>query len=287
MVDTVDNEVVNNTDVESVEKASLNNDVNVSNDRVVENTTEVAETEKSTEETTKPEVTQAKENETDGMLKRLARQERRHKREMQEQQAQMQVQFANVMQNFAMQNKQPDQWQMPPMTDQNRSVEEKVQEAVVSLLNKQKQEQMKIEEMEKNRLFTQQEEQLLDKYEDYEEVLTEAKPYLTREMVFALRELPEGSLENLYSAWKENPEQLKKISTLSPVKQALEIARLDATYSAKKTISKQDSTKSYQQVPSNQLLKPIQPRTNPGRVNKLDQDFNAMIADYNQKINRR
>lgn len=118
---------------------------------------------------------------------------------------------------------------------------------------------LKKEQEQKTNNFIAIEESLRDKYDDYEDFTSEVRPFLTKEMLLALRELPSTSLEALYKAWGENSAEVKRISKLPAFQQYLAVAKLDERYSTK---SNQQQVN--QPVASKKVIPPlnVKPSTN-------------------------
>jgi len=208
--------------------------------------------------------------------KRIDRLERRHKREMQELVQNMQNQF---MQNLKqMQNPQQAQWSSAPQaepTDIPAGTVKDVQTAVQQVLEQQEMQKQLAVEQQKNLEFANREKKLENKYDDYFDVISDVKPYLSREIVLALRELPEDSLENFYLAWKKDPEEIKKISKMSPLRQPMEIARLDAKLAAKNLQSQSSQSR---QTEQEQMVRPVRPS---GSISgkKINEDLPNMVSN--------
>lgn len=128
---------------------------------------------------------------------------------------------------------------------------------------------LKKEEERKTNEFLATEENLRNKYDDYDDFTDEAKPFLTKEMLLALRELSSDSLENLYKAWNDNPDKVRAIHRLPPFKQALAVAKLDAEYSLKQSAPAP-------QYPSKKVIPPIKP-AGVIRSKSIDDDYAAMV----------
>ena len=207
--------------------------------------------------------------------KRLKRQEQRHKRELQE--------FAQAMQTQFMQSlQQGNPMYAPPVAGAQvnapaDSIDEKVNMAVQNVLKKQQEQQQIEAQKKKDEAFNLEAKKLMDKYDDYEDVVNDVAPFFTYPMLFALKNLPGSGLENFYTAWKENPDAVKKIASLPLEEQALAMARLDAEISLK---YRNQST-----LAKSNPQKPITPLKPMGRSvqDPLSNDYASMIEGFLKK----
>lgn len=249
--------------------------------------------------------------------KRLNRQEQRHRRERENDRREMQEMMLKMQQEnlkllSSLQNKQSisnDQDNQnysnyhdlnpnnipvgnPLMPDFDYGQDQKIKSLVQKELAAEKQRQEEVnkkqehekrvkEENIKAESMRIEEAKLQDKYGDYHDVIYEATPYLTKEIAFALKELPLESLENFYLAWKENKEQIVKISQMQPFRQALEIAKLDALMSAKRVKQEDSSPK----TADNQFISPVKPSVASGK-HWLDQTYYEMASDYQKLLKK-
>jgi hypothetical protein len=116
------------------------------------------------------------------------------------------------------------------------------------MLNKQQEEQKRQAEDQQDQYnFQQQVDKVMDEYEDFNDVANQIQLHITPSMVRTVAQLSSvhgNAVDNLYKVWKENPDRIKQISRLSPAKQAIEMARLDA-----EMVSKRDRAVTQQSSP--------------------------------------
>lgn len=177
---------------------------------------------------------------------RIDRLNRQHRREMQQILQQNEMRMAQLVSqivqpqagmygNYGVQavtpqvtngTQYPQGVNVPPQIDANE------------LLRQQEEQRRQVEEQQDQYNFQQQIDKVTDEYEDFNDVANQIQGHITQSMVKAVTQLASvhsGAVDNLYKAWKENPERIKQISRLTPAKQAIEMARLDAEMIAKKT----------------------------------------------------
>jgi hypothetical protein len=205
--------------------------------------------------------------------RRLRQQEKVHRREMESFAANMQQQFAAQLQNLIGGNPNSGAYKNDP-----NSLDYKILEAAKKIEAEREAQKQAEEERIKLEQLNEQALAAMDKYSDYEDVMEQAQPYLTETMLAVLKELPNGAVENFYKNWKTNPDLIKKISRLSPQKQALEMARLDAEASIKyKVIPK------VQQNPSDKkIISPLKPG-GANLTSALDMSFSQMVKKHIRK----
>jgi len=211
------------------------------------------------------------------LQERLKRQERVHRREMQEVTQSMQAQFAQTLQTISLQSNGANvPTAVSPQSVGNDSIDQKVNNAVQNIFRQQEEQRLAEGERKKTEAFNLETTKMMDKYDDYKDVVSEVTPYFNHAMLFALKNLPNGGLENFYRAWKENPDSIINISKLPLEQQALAVARLDAETSLK------HRGNTSQQSGSNKLLSPLKP-TGRSFTDPLSNDYESMINDILKK----
>lgn len=192
-------------------------------------------------------------------IKRVVRTLDKRNRALEAQNAQQQ----QVINSFMQAMQQHSQQQFPqqqdyynnnvPQFDPYTGVPMQQQPDMYEIAKKAAEEQyFKREQEQKTNNFAAVEENLRAKYDDYEDFTSDVRPFLTKEMLLALRELPATSLESLYKAWGSDANEVKKISKLPAFQQYLAIAKLDERYS-----TKSNPTQGTQPAPSKKVIPPL------------------------------
>lgn len=246
-----------------------------------ETTPEQAQTEEVAQEKPGQSVEDESSKNNDWIKERLKRQERTLRREYEESLRAMGRTFQD-MYSSALTKQQPTTPQMPiPNYNGNytyqpeitmpqypaQSPEQVVKEAVKKVLDEEKL-------VSKQQRFTQQENEMRNKYEDYDDIVREAGPHLSRNVLEAFIDEPEA-IESFYKAWKEDPGQIKKAQDLTPTGQAVLIGKIHAKYSDKaKTPPTQDPSRLKSQA--NKPLTPVGTTGKQASVDPLDVNFASM-----------
>lgn len=106
-----------------------------------------------------------------------------------------------------------------------------VQKMVEQELQNRKMQEVQQGEQKINDAFIAKENQMSDKYEDYDDVIEglKVKGHITSAMVNSMKYDP-NSVDVLYKVGKENPQLLENISKLSPMQQGVEVGKLMAGF---------------------------------------------------------
>lgn len=189
-------------------------------------------------------------------IKRVVRTLDKRNRMLEAQLAQQQQILNTVMQGMQQQQQQqqvPDYYAGMQNNQQFDPYQQQQQPDMYEIARKVAEEQLaKREQEKKNSDFVAAEESLRAKYEDYDDFTSDVRPFLTKEMILALRELSSTSLEALYKAWGSNSAEVKRISKLPAFQQYLAVAKLDEKYS-----SKSNHPQINQSVSSKKVIPPL------------------------------
>lgn len=184
--------------------------------------------------------------------KRLKKQNDRHDKELREVRAQYELVVQNAIKNSALANN-PHLYQQNVNAVQQQNnlsdidptspefVVKLAQDAAIKAYENAKileqQKQKKDEDSRRIKDAIAKEKIAREKFDDYDDVIDDLQDFISKEMqmtVLDLSETDEQAFENFYKIAKEQPQTIKDISKLSPSKQRLALARLDASISLNK-----------------------------------------------------
>jgi hypothetical protein len=229
--------------------------------------------------------------EQEWVKKRLRRQEIAFERKMQDME-QRQAQFLQAVTQPTQQQQAPNQYldpytglpnpymqsQQMPVDITNPDVIDKfVQDKVNKVLEEKLLQAKRVEESKKAIELKQEADDLKFKYDDFDEVVYSLNPYVTPEMRQTLTMLPRGSLENLYSVWKQSPDEIRRISQLPQGMQTIALAQLDAKISSKKAINQNQPTQR-----QNGTSSPVKTKAVVSSSSWND-DYESLVKDYLNK----
>lgn len=169
-----------------------------------------------------------------GVKERVARQERKHQREMRNMRAQLEHMQGQLSQSSSMD--EPQDASMNPYSSQPASVDDQIHKAVSYALQHKEMSERKAQEAERMKHVHKQYEGLqkhlddtADKYEDFDDVVRGQDTPFTSHMRDAALMLPRkgnGSAGEVLYKLGKNPSELERISKLHPLDQASELIAL-------------------------------------------------------------
>jgi len=169
----------------------------------------------------------------DWVKKRLAQKDRQTNRRLKDKEreiSELKQQVATIYQPLQQDVQQLTQGQIVDPFTGSYVDEESVDGKVVKKLQQIKQaeiiQKQQYELQNQFRSFNDKVNEARDKYVDYEDVVDEAKPYLSQTMVETMVVSPTG-VEIFYNTWKNNPDKIKEISKLPVSQQIRAMHRLE------------------------------------------------------------
>lgn len=214
--------------------------------------------------------------------KRLAQKDRQVKKRLREKDNEineLRNQVSSIYQPIEQSYSSPPEGKiLDPMSGQyvdENSVEGKVIQKLQQMQQLESVRKQQTEFQSQFNVFNETVNELKDKYEDYEEVVSKAKPYLTQTMVESMISSP-SSVEIFYNSLKEDPKKIEEISKM-PVAQQIK---------AMNFLEFQGQHKVEQKLKSN-APKPIVP-VKPSTTNFVDDgSYESILRKKREKQKRR
>jgi len=207
----------------------------------------------------------------DWVKKRLAQKDRQANRRLKEKDAEvseLRAQLNAIYQPYQQEALQATQGQVLDPVTGSYVDEESVDGKVIKKLQQLKQaEVLRRQQDEVNnqlKSFTKTVDSVKNKYDDYEDVVEEAKQYLSQTMLETMVASP-SSVEVVYNVWKNNPDMIKEIQKLPVHQQIKEMHRLEFV----------EENKIQQKLKSN-APKPISPVKQTASISN-DDSFDAIV----------